>query len=206
MSAASTINSIAQALRDLSEKALLVPFVFAESVPKRRQQYWTFKVNFFDTASEVHVEVPCGVITGPAAFANCECDINAFFENNDRLLDLFAFSATRRNFDSLAPLLTNANRSVCGGRRTKGTHAYLAVEASVRAGDPGRRAVCNETVLLLERAERRANRIHVSCMISERVRVRVGEGVDSRVLMLPFDKCSHYANCQQVAIRAPTTI
>lgn len=190
-------ESVEKVLRDVTETALPSRFTYSDSAPGSMGQYWEYELSVWHDGSDL--SFGCGCFVSAGSMANREVGINAFFENNDRLLEEFGYAVESGAFGALISILQEAE-SIVSAETDKDQHSGVALTVNARAvaANEWLRTVCEESVLSIHLSETNSGEIELGCLQSERYRIRVSAESGELYLRVPYDKMSFFTGSERV--------
>ena len=178
-------------LSRLTQKSLPSPFTFSRQMPRARGQYWEYELSVWEDDDTWH-NLRCGCFTGKGTFCNRDVGVNAFFENNDRVLAEFVHAVEAGMFDELIQVLVRAEKLLPAEALDDVGGAALNLYSYVLAADEWTRTLCEEYILIIYLDERNKDSLVIGCQQSERYRIKVPSGKGHAYLNVPFDKVQFF--------------
>src|SRR5262249_9616367 len=155
------------------ESALPTRFSYSSEMPTSPMQYWEYELSIWESDDEMH-NLRCGCFTGPGRLKNTDLGIEAFFENNDRILDYF-FSATETGqLNELVSILADAEQLLDRDSLALGDGgASINLYGYVFASEQWVRNVCEEYILIIHLDEKGKGTLGIGRQQSERYQIKV---------------------------------
>lgn len=185
-------------LSDLTEKALPSRFKFSDEMPRTLGQYWEYELSLWEDDDTWH-NLRCGCFTGKGSYRNRDAGVNAFFQNNDRVLDEFIYAVEAGALDELIPVLARAEGLLPSGALSQSVAgAALNLHSYVLAADEWTRTVCEEYILIIHLDEGTRGGLTIGCQQLERYRIKVPSEKGHAYLNVPFDKVPFFKDHERV--------
>jgi hypothetical protein len=191
-------DDVESELRKVTETLLGEDFVWLRGFPDSAQQYWQYELTIYEeTENPYHLS--CGLFTGERRFRNSDLGIQAFFENNDKIVEFIHHAVSTGAMKGLVPLLGKAQSLLPAEAVTPSRGgAYVTLCSYVYSVNEWLKNVCNEDLLLLALDNEHRGSLLMDCAQNRRCRIKVPGSGGPIFLTIPFDKVGCFERHERV--------